>query len=33
LRSALPVAQDDADWADREAGEAFFSIPPGWRTV
>jgi sporulation protein YlmC with PRC-barrel domain len=33
LRSALPVAQGDADWVDREAGEAFFSIPPGWRTV
>jgi hypothetical protein len=32
LRSALPVAQD-ADWPDREAGEAFFRIPPGWRTV
>jgi len=33
VHSALPVTQDDADWADREAGEAFFSIPPGWRTV
>jgi PRC-barrel domain len=33
LQSALPAAQGDADWADREAGEAFFSIPPGWRSV
>jgi sporulation protein YlmC with PRC-barrel domain len=32
LRIALPVGQE-ADWADREPGEAFFSIPPGWRTV
>jgi hypothetical protein len=32
LRSALPVAQE-ADWPDREGGEAFFRIPPGWRTV
>jgi hypothetical protein len=33
LRSALLVAQEDVDWADREAGEAFFRIPPGWRSV
>jgi PRC-barrel domain len=33
LQSALPVAQGEAEWADREAEEAFFSIPPGWRTV
>jgi sporulation protein YlmC with PRC-barrel domain len=33
FRSALPVAQADADWADRKSEEAFFSIPPGWRTV
>ena len=33
LQSALPVAHGETDWADREAGEAFFSIPPGWRTV
>ena len=33
LRSAPAAAHADADWADREAEEAFFSIPPGWRSV
>jgi len=33
LRAAIPVAEGNADWADREAGQAFFSIPPGWRTI
>lgn len=33
LQTALPVAEGSADWADREAGDAFFSIPPGWRTI
>jgi hypothetical protein len=33
LRTALPVAEGNTDWIDREAGEAFFSIPPGWRTI
>jgi len=33
LRTALPVAEGNVDWIDREAGEAFFSIPPGWRTI
>jgi hypothetical protein len=33
LRSAVPVAQEEIDWADRETGETFFSIPPGWRTI
>jgi len=33
LRAAIPVAEGNADWAYGEAGEAFFSIPPGWRTI
>jgi hypothetical protein len=33
LRTALPVAEGNTDWIDHEAGEAFFSIPPGWRTI
>ena len=33
LRAAVPLAEGNADWPDREAGEAFFSIPPGWRTI
>jgi hypothetical protein len=33
LRSAVPVAQGDVELAEAEPGEAFFSVPPGWRFV
>jgi sporulation protein YlmC with PRC-barrel domain len=33
LRSAIPVAQGDVELAEAEPGEAFFSVPPGWRFV
>lgn len=36
LRSAPAVARGDVDWADRESREAldaYFSIPPGWRSI
>ena len=33
LLTAIPVAEGNTDWIDYEVGEAFFSIPPGWRTI
>jgi len=36
LRSAPAVARGDVDWADRESLEAldaYFRIPPGWRSI
>ena len=36
LRSAPGVAREDVDWTDRESLEvldAYFRIPPGWRSI